>query len=177
MTKVGPVGDQRGDGIIWDEKGRDQVVGINVYYRQDSIDSLQFIYRENGNLVSSNKHEVNSCFNICGMVFDSSDFLTCCLSGSYGYPNDCLSTVIQTIKFVTNKGSYGPFGTSSVDAKHFNFHIGNNRLFGGFHGTQNCHGVETYDRGPKFKDDVWSWLGGFENVDIDVSVVYDIMPL
>ncbi|XP_055814289.1 inactive protein RESTRICTED TEV MOVEMENT 1-like [Solanum dulcamara] len=142
MIKVGPVGEC--DGTLWDEKGRYQVAGILVSYSQDSIDSLQFLFRENGNLLLSKKHGVDYCENFCSIVFDyPSEFLTS-LSGSYGKLDDCFSTVMQTIKFVTNKSSYGPFGTNTrSNTKEFNFHLGNhNNLFGGLHGTYNCPGVE-----------------------------------
>ncbi|MCD7455680.1 hypothetical protein HAX54_029133 [Datura stramonium] len=142
MIKVGPVG-RTGGGSIWDEKGRDEVVGILVSYSENTIESLQFLFYENGNLVQSDKHGSNRRENFSAVVFDyPSEFLTS-LSGSYG--NNGYSTVLSAIKFNTNKGSYGPFGCAKLatDAKHFNFQIGNHRLFGGFHGTKSRQAVES----------------------------------
>ncbi|XP_075085435.1 inactive protein RESTRICTED TEV MOVEMENT 1-like [Nicotiana tabacum] len=141
MIKVGPAGGNCG--TIWDEKGRDQVGGIIVSYSKDKVLSLQFFFHENGNLVQSNKHGVDQCQNFYAVFFDyPSEFLTS-LSGSYictGY-----ATVLETIKFCTNKGSYGPFGRTlpSNGAMNFNFEIGNHRFFGGFHGHNNSCGVES----------------------------------
>lgn len=143
MIKIGPVGGRSSGGSVWDEKGRDEVVGILVSYSEDTIESLQFLFYENGNLVQSDKHGSHHCENFFAVVFDyPSEFLTL-LSGSYD--NNGYSTVLSAIKFNTNKGSYGPFGCTQpvTDAKHFNFQIGNHRFFGGFHGTRNRHAVES----------------------------------
>ncbi|PHT38957.1 hypothetical protein CQW23_22530 [Capsicum baccatum] len=88
--------------------------------------------------------------NVCGSIWDEKgrdqvgEFLTS-TSVSYGalsmYDNP--TKVLKTMKFSTNKSSYGPFGKSSLDAKHFNFHVGNPRLFAGFHGSINSFGVES----------------------------------
>ncbi|XP_009612954.2 inactive protein RESTRICTED TEV MOVEMENT 1-like [Nicotiana tomentosiformis] len=126
MIKVGPVG--RSGGTIWDYKGRDQVAGVLGSYNKNAILSLQFLYYENSKLVPSNKHGFDICNqSSCAVVFDyPSEFLTS-ISGSS-------KSVLNTIKFGTNKGSYEPFGCTSpsTDAKDFNFQIGNHRLFGGY---------------------------------------------
>ncbi|XP_059310039.1 inactive protein RESTRICTED TEV MOVEMENT 1-like [Lycium ferocissimum] len=145
MIKIGPVGGSSIFTSVWDDKGRDQVGGILVYYSQNVVFSLQFMYYENGELLLSEKHGFNECEDFCFIAFDyPSEFITC-ISGSSGklsqYNNP--TVVLKTIKFVTNKGSYGPFGTLPMDAKHFNFRIGNRHLFGVFHGTQNGYGVES----------------------------------
>ncbi|XP_016463619.1 inactive protein RESTRICTED TEV MOVEMENT 1 [Nicotiana tabacum] len=141
MIKVGPAGGNRG--TIWDEKGRDLVGGIFVSYSRDRVLSLQFFFHENGNLVQSNKHGIDDCRNFYAVVFDyPSEFLTS-ISGSY--INTGYATVLESIKFSTNKGSYGPFGCTlpSTGANNFNFEIGNHRFFGGFHGRNNSSGVES----------------------------------
>ncbi|XP_059311239.1 inactive protein RESTRICTED TEV MOVEMENT 1-like isoform X2 [Lycium ferocissimum] len=117
MTKVGPAGGY--GGTIWDDKGRDQVAGIVVTYNKLRVFALQFLFCENGNLVRSDKHEYT----------DNADY-----------------TYLGSIRFGTNKGSYGPFGCarpSTDDEIDFDFQLGNHRLFGGFHGTENHCGIES----------------------------------
>lgn len=50
------------------------------------------------------------------------------------------STGLRSIIFGTNKGSYGPYGSTrihpSIPYKEFKFEIGDDRSFGGFHGTK-----------------------------------------
>ncbi|OIT28384.1 inactive protein restricted tev movement 1 [Nicotiana attenuata] len=134
MIKVSPREDPRG--TIWDEKGRDQLAGIYVFYDKYTIHGLQFLFYENGSLVMSNIHGVDNRENFHAIVFDyPSEFLTS-ISCSF-----CHLPSLESIKFGTNKVSYGPFGTPSTDAKDFNFQIGNHLLFGGFHGTKNCFGI------------------------------------
>ncbi|XP_009763019.1 inactive protein RESTRICTED TEV MOVEMENT 1-like [Nicotiana tabacum] len=147
MIKVGPVGGYDIGGTIWDEKGRDQVGGILVSYSKDGVDSLQFLFYENGNLVQSNKHGIHHRENFCAVFFDYPlEFLTSISGSSEKVSQYMSSTILTSIVFGTNKGSYGPFGKFSNDVDNdidFNFHIGNHRLFGGFHGSQNCHGIES----------------------------------
>ncbi|KAK4357104.1 hypothetical protein RND71_022714 [Anisodus tanguticus] len=141
VIRVGAEGGR--GGTIWDEKGRGQIAGIFVSYGQKTVYSIQFLFYENGTLVMSEKHGVSNCHcqNSCGVVFDyPSEFLTY-ISGSFRGPGSY--TFLNTLKFGTNKGSYGPFGTPSADAKDFNFQIRNHRIFGGFHGSENPAGIES----------------------------------
>ncbi|XP_070030194.1 inactive protein RESTRICTED TEV MOVEMENT 1-like [Nicotiana sylvestris] len=132
MIKIGPAG--RSGGTIWDYKGRDQVAGVLVSYNKKAIVSLQFLYHENSKLVPSNKHGCDTCTqSSCAVVFDYPlEFLTS-ISGSFKSLNSLSSpfkSILNTIKFGTHKGSYGPFGTpSTTDGdKDFNFQTGNHRL-------------------------------------------------
>ncbi|MCD7470771.1 hypothetical protein HAX54_010881 [Datura stramonium] len=141
MIKVGPAGGQEQRGTRWDEKGRGEVVQIFVSYNHNTVHSLQFLFYENGKLVMSNKHGATECESFCAVTFDyPTEFLTS-ISGSfrtsYGW------SFLSSISFGTNKGSYGPFGTPSADAN-FTFQIGNYRSFGGFHGSKNGFGVESF---------------------------------
>uniref|UniRef100_A0A3Q7I7Y3 Jacalin-type lectin domain-containing protein n=1 Tax=Solanum lycopersicum TaxID=4081 RepID=A0A3Q7I7Y3_SOLLC len=136
MIKVGAVGNDYGS--TWEEKGRGDVAGIFVAYSKDSIQSLQFLLYEDGNFVQSNKHGTHYCANFSAVVFNyPSEFLTS-ISGSYVNGEG-----LESIEFTTNKGSYGPFGQTTTYAKHFNFHLGNSNLFGGFHGTVSDSAVES----------------------------------
>ncbi|KAH0640348.1 hypothetical protein KY285_036934 [Solanum tuberosum] len=136
MIKVGPVGSRGGS--IWEENGRGEVAGIFVSYTEDTIQSLQFLFYEDGNFVQSNKHGSQYCSNFSAVLLDyPSEFLTS-LSGSYVNNGG-----LEAIKFNTNKGSYGPFGQPTSDAYHFNFQLGNHSLFGGFHGTTSSYAVDS----------------------------------
>ncbi|KAL3328961.1 hypothetical protein AABB24_036200 [Solanum stoloniferum] len=142
MIKVGPVGSDGGS--IWEENGRSEVAGIFVSYTENRIQSLQFLFYENGNFVQSNKHGSHHSENFCALLFDyPSEFLTS-ISGSY-IGDRYLSTGLDAIKFNTNKSSYGPFGRTepTSNSKQFNFQLGNHRLFGGFHGTMSPSAVES----------------------------------
>ncbi|KAH0640349.1 hypothetical protein KY285_036935 [Solanum tuberosum] len=142
MIKVGPVGST--EGSIWEENGRSEVVGIFVSYSQNTIQALQFLFYENGKIVQSNKHGSQHSENFCALLFDyPSEFLTS-ISGSY-VGDAYLSTRLDAIKFNTNKGSYGPFGSTepTSNSKQFNFQLQNHSLFGGFHGTLSSYAVES----------------------------------
>ncbi|OIT02014.1 inactive protein restricted tev movement 1, partial [Nicotiana attenuata] len=147
MIKVGPAG-KRG-GYIWDEKGRDQIAGIFISYHEGIVFSLQFVFYENGDLIMSEKYgrrSYNQREDYCAVVLDyPSEFLTS-ISGSFEQMNK-KRTVLSSIKFGTNKGSYGPFGTPSTEnmdkTDFFNFQIGNYRLFGGFYGSQNEDSIDS----------------------------------
>ncbi|KAH0634189.1 hypothetical protein KY290_037615 [Solanum tuberosum] len=143
MIKVGPVGSNCGS--IWEENGRSKVAGIFVSYTENRIQSLQFLFYENGNFVQSNKYGSPHSENFCALVFDyPSEFLTS-ISGSYIGDGYLSSTGLDAIKLNTNKDSYGPFGRTepSSSSKQFNFQLGNYDLFGGFHGTMSPSAVES----------------------------------
>ncbi|KAH0640346.1 hypothetical protein KY285_036932 [Solanum tuberosum] len=140
MITVGPVGVQVG--TLWYETGRTEVAQIFVSYNYDTVFSLQFLFYENGKFVMSNKHGTNECETFCAVTFDyPTEFLTS-ISGSfrkaYGY------SILSSISFGTNMGSYGPFGTPTTDANKFTFKMGNYPSFGGFHGSKHHHGVESF---------------------------------
>lgn len=143
MIKVGPAGQER-YGTRWDEKGRDEVCQIFVSYNHDTIYSLQFLFYENGKLVMSNKHGIDKCERFCPVTFDyPTEFLTS-ISGSFRTSYG--DSILSSISFKTNKGSYGPFGTTpSADVKRkFTFQIGNYPSLGGFHGSKTSHGIESF---------------------------------
>ncbi|XP_015158342.1 inactive protein RESTRICTED TEV MOVEMENT 1-like [Solanum tuberosum] len=152
-TKIGAVGGR--GGLIWEQE-RDELAGIFVSYCEDKVYSLQFLNCVNGNFVSSEKYGSPHCKFYSAVILNyPSEFLTS-ISGSFERVNkksffSALSptrdlTVLRAIKFSTNKGSYGPFGTPSSDGNNnidFNFVIGNQQFLGGFHGTKNCDGIES----------------------------------
>ncbi|XP_059317361.1 inactive protein RESTRICTED TEV MOVEMENT 1-like [Lycium ferocissimum] len=137
MMKVDPAGGH--GGTSWDEKGRDQVAGIYVFYNEEKVVALQFVFYENGNVVKSNRHGVfDKRENYAAVIFDyPSEYLTSIIGSVSPWMPD-----LSSITFVTNKGSYGPFGTLSTEYKHFNFPIGRG-LFGGFYGSTKRDGIES----------------------------------
>ncbi|MCD7470770.1 hypothetical protein HAX54_010880 [Datura stramonium] len=140
MIKVGPVGGRQQRGTHWDENG--QVVQIFVSSKHNTISSLQFLFYENGKLVLSNKHGANDCESFCAVTLDyPTEFLTS-ISGSFRTSYG--QSILSSISFGTNKGSYGPFGTPSADANKFTFQIGNYHSFGGFHGSKIRYGIESF---------------------------------
>ncbi|KAM3326635.1 inactive protein RESTRICTED TEV MOVEMENT 1-like [Capsicum chacoense] len=136
MIEVGPAGEVSRYGTTsWDAKGRGELAQIFVSYDDDTVCSLQFLYYKNGKLVST-KHGYDDGRHVS---FDSaildypSEFLTS-ISGSFHSVTN--GAALSSITFGTNKASYGPFGDpSSTSTKHFNFQIGNQFSFGGFHGS------------------------------------------
>ncbi|XP_075086070.1 inactive protein RESTRICTED TEV MOVEMENT 1-like [Nicotiana tabacum] len=135
MIKAGPVGGV--GGTIWDEKGRNHLAGIYVFYNEYSVLALQFLFYESGNLVVSNRHGVivDGSENYSAVVFDyPSEYFTS-ISGSLS-PYQMLTSII----FRTNKDLYGPFGTPSTVDQEFNFYVGRS-LFGGFCGSRNGDGI------------------------------------
>nr|XP_016447612.1 PREDICTED: inactive protein RESTRICTED TEV MOVEMENT 1-like [Nicotiana tabacum]XP_033515393.1 inactive protein RESTRICTED TEV MOVEMENT 1-like [Nicotiana tomentosiformis] len=138
MIKVGPAGGQKG--TVWDEKGKGQIAKIFVSYG-GQICSLQFLFVENDKFVLSDIHVAEHNKNFTTVVLDyPSEFLTC-IRGSYEIETRNYSlTYTRSITFGTNKGSYGPYGmntaSSGTNYVDFKFEIGDDRSFGGFHGTK-----------------------------------------
>ncbi|KAM3356443.1 inactive protein RESTRICTED TEV MOVEMENT 1-like [Capsicum galapagoense] len=138
MIKVGPIGGSGGS--IWEEEC-DGLAGIFVLYDQDTVYSLQFLNYVDGKLDMSTKHGTRKCEIYRAVILDyPSEFLTS-ISGSFERVTKKLR-VLRSIRFDTNKGSYGPFGTPASDVE-FKFMIGNHQLFGGFHGSKNSDGIES----------------------------------
>ncbi|XP_058212659.1 inactive protein RESTRICTED TEV MOVEMENT 1-like [Rhododendron vialii] len=130
MIKVGPAG---GLGKTWDDEGREKIVQIFVSHG-DQINSLQFLYVEDGNLVLSETHGGNTGpkFNVVKLNYPS-EYLTG-ISGSYYYSNTCSQWLIFTVAFSTNNRTYGPFGVPHKQGYAFEYQLGEDHPFGGFHG-------------------------------------------
>ncbi|XP_009758904.1 inactive protein RESTRICTED TEV MOVEMENT 1-like [Nicotiana sylvestris] len=139
MIKVGPAGGL--GGTVWEEKGKGQIAKIYLSYGEYQIYSLQFLFVENGNFVLSDRHGDAHNENFTTVVlYYQSEYLTW-IKGSYD-TND-----LRSIIFGTNKGFYGPYGNmktpSPANYKEFKFEIGDDRSFGGFHGTEYDSGIES----------------------------------
>ncbi|KAI8011050.1 Protein RESTRICTED TEV MOVEMENT 1 [Camellia lanceoleosa] len=117
-------------GEVWDHKGKTELVQIFISRRDYGINFLQFQYVKNRNLVLS---EPSLSMNI-GNRFETvklnypDEFLTS-ISGSYS------PSKVTSITFDTNRGRYGPFGQQRQIDSQFIFQMGQDRQFGGFHGS------------------------------------------
>ncbi|KAH6795206.1 hypothetical protein C2S52_005683 [Perilla frutescens var. hirtella] len=134
MIKIGPVGGSKiyVNAIAWDEKGHNEIVQIFVSHDDSGINSIQFQYAQNGNLVLSKRHGFNGVSKYNAVKLDYPMEYITCISGRWNN-NDGLCS----ITFGTNFREYGPFGDviKYDHDKEFCFELGVDRQFGGFHGT------------------------------------------
>uniref|UniRef100_A0A5B7B841 Putative inactive protein RESTRICTED TEV MOVEMENT 1-like n=1 Tax=Davidia involucrata TaxID=16924 RepID=A0A5B7B841_DAVIN len=139
MIKIGAISC---DGEVWDDKGRSDIVQIFISWTDGTgftsgINFIQFLYVENGTLVLSEKHggKSGNKFNTVKLDYPS-EFLTR-LSGHVVYRDRGYD--VDSITFGTNRGTHGPFGGSfegtGEDDTFFDFQMGQDRPFGGFHGS------------------------------------------
>ncbi|KAJ9175229.1 hypothetical protein P3X46_013806 [Hevea brasiliensis] len=127
-----PTGIYSGD-PVWDEKGHGEICQIFISQDANCIKCIQFYYVENGSAVLSPPYGEHNSPTFYPVQFNyPSEFLTR-VSGTYTY--DC----VRSLTFTTNKGTYGPYGCKEhvipgYQLQEFNFYMGENRQFGGFHG-------------------------------------------
>ncbi|KAH7844698.1 hypothetical protein Vadar_030734 [Vaccinium darrowii] len=130
MIKIGPAGNTS-YGKPWDDEGKDKIAQIFISHGEE-INSLQFVYVENGTSVLSEKHggDCGPKFNVVTLDYPSEYLVG--ISGSYS------DTSVSSISFITNNMTYGPFGSRGGDSdsedSDFEYHLGEDRSFGGFHG-------------------------------------------
>ncbi|XP_049405458.1 inactive protein RESTRICTED TEV MOVEMENT 1-like [Solanum stenotomum] len=135
------------EGPVWDEKGKSEIAKIFIYSGAESyfVNSLQFLFVEDGQFILSQLHGADYNYslntNFSTVVLDyPSEFLT-------GIQGTFYRTGLRSIKFVTNKNVYGPYGSDKIDPKfqykEFNVHLGDDRSFGGFHGTKSESHIES----------------------------------
>ncbi|XP_058212663.1 protein RESTRICTED TEV MOVEMENT 1-like [Rhododendron vialii] len=138
MIKIGPAGGIS-TGKAWDEGGRDGITQIFVS-QGDFINSLQFQFVENGTLVLSEKHggrggPDEAKLSVLRLNYPS-EFLT----GINGYHS---SGRIVSLTFITNKGIYRQSGRLAGRLNHydssFEYKLGEDNTFGGFHGTADVY--------------------------------------
>ncbi|CAA3003911.1 Hypothetical predicted protein [Olea europaea subsp. europaea] len=133
MIKIGPVGSQYGD--EWDERGKSEIVQIFISH-DDKINSIQFQYYENGTLALSDSYGRTTGYKFDAVKLDHPREYITWVSG-YKSSN---SGHLISIAFGTNYETYGPFGRFTAHDKEVAFKLGDDRQFGGFHGTadDNC---------------------------------------
>ncbi|KAL8200153.1 hypothetical protein R6Q57_011492 [Mikania cordata] len=118
MLKLGPT-DMRGE--IRDEKGRIEIVEIQLTCQVDRINSIRFTYKINGKVVHSKNHGIPN-----GLKFDM---------GQYLFGDLASITFVTNNSLGTDEKKYGPFGTTGCQSssyKDFKFNFKSCR-FGGFH--------------------------------------------
>ncbi|KAH0733715.1 hypothetical protein KY285_009422 [Solanum tuberosum] len=147
LIKVGPAGGKEKKGGVWDEKGKGEIAKIFVSDDKHAIQSLQFLFVNNGNFVLSNRHgDAAHDANFATVVLDyQSEFLTW-ISGFHDLEPNNKWMYLRSITFGTNKGTYGPYGMKTavnLKLKEFYFQIGDDRSFGGFHGTKHGNYIES----------------------------------
>ncbi|KAJ4831987.1 hypothetical protein Tsubulata_026880 [Turnera subulata] len=134
MIKVGAIGDEYSSsthGKVFDDKGRTKISQIFISHDHLCIRSIQFQYVEDGDLVLSPLYGANKGSKFDVISFDLDDEILTRVSGSYIYEY----SRIGSLKFDTNRGTYGPFGIVKSSDIAFDFCCGNYSGFGGFHGT------------------------------------------
>ncbi|KAL3812273.1 hypothetical protein ACJIZ3_013541 [Penstemon smallii] len=136
MIKIGPVGSKSGN--IWDEKGHNKIFQIFISH-DDEINSIQFQYAENGTLVLSDLQGRSDGYKFDVVKLNHPSEYVTWISG---FKNNNNSHLIS-ITFGTNHGQYGPFGQSTGKDKEFLFRLGEDRQFGGFHGTADNNSVKS----------------------------------
>ncbi|KAH7842404.1 hypothetical protein Vadar_004945 [Vaccinium darrowii] len=130
MIKIGPAGCTY-RGKPWDDGGRDNIALAQIFISHGyQINSLQFVYVENGTSVLSEKHggDCGPKFNVVTLNYPSEYLVG--ISGSYTY--NYVERVLS-ISFITNKRTYGPFGSGAGDSD-FEYQLGEERTLAGFHG-------------------------------------------
>ncbi|KAG6475590.1 hypothetical protein ZIOFF_064818 [Zingiber officinale] len=112
FVKIGPRG--HSSGVTFDEIGLGNVKQIVICYDADGINFIQMAYELKGKI-----------------TFASDEYLSS-INGSYGVSNQQCKAAIKSLKFTTNKMTYGPFGCKQALPFFFNFDFANNLC--GFHG-------------------------------------------
>ncbi|PSR85082.1 Protein RESTRICTED TEV MOVEMENT like [Actinidia chinensis var. chinensis] len=140
MIKISSAAYTRGE--VWDHMGKSKIVQIFISYDDFGIYFVQFVYDEGGKFVLSERPAGAGTMN--GRKFNTiklnykEEFLTS-LGGTYRHTSRGGFT-ITSLSFGTNRGNHGPFGSTNRgrpagDDETFNFQLGEDRSFGGFHGT------------------------------------------
>ncbi|XP_049405457.1 jacalin-related lectin 3-like [Solanum stenotomum] len=128
MIKVGPIGGKTTGGSVWDEKGEGEIAKIFVTSgtQTNFVLSLQFLFvDQNGQFILSDRHgaqynySYTTTFNTVVLVYPSELLIE--IKGTY-YSNG-----LRSITFVTNKDTYGPYGSARpmIVDREIDFQIGN----------------------------------------------------
>ncbi|KAJ9175230.1 hypothetical protein P3X46_013807 [Hevea brasiliensis] len=144
MFKIKSLPAERGKGdMAWDEKGHSEISQIFISLDRDYFSCIQFQYFENGSLVLSPPYGAYDGHGptLYTVQFNyPSEFLTR-VSGKYTYDH------LRSITFTTNKGTYGPYGGNNarhgLELFEFNFNMGENKQFGGFHGLYHSRALRS----------------------------------
>ncbi|WOG94206.1 hypothetical protein DCAR_0313499 [Daucus carota subsp. sativus] len=139
MIRVGPT--FKTYGTSWDHQGKTEIAQIFISSTPYRINSLHFVYVENGRHVLSERIGGDGSASMNTVTLDyPSEYITR-VSGKYQSSNFLVS-----ITFYTNKGTYGPFVPNNLEKPvyppiEFNYEIGGK--FYGFFGTYTSNEIES----------------------------------
>ncbi|XAR57000.1 hypothetical protein NMG60_11024997 [Bertholletia excelsa] len=126
-------------GEPWDCKEKSKIVKIFISHSK-TIHSIQFVYvNDNGDLTLSERYGSERGDILKTVILNyPSEFLTS-VGGKYDGSRNALTSIV----FTTNIDRYGLFGSPERDDTEFNFDLGKDSSFGGFHGTTTKIGLES----------------------------------
>ncbi|XP_074562349.1 jacalin-related lectin 19-like [Curcuma longa] len=118
----------------WDESGYGRVKQILITYDEDAINSIQIVYIQDGYVKLAPRHGGDGD-NFFAFGLASNEHFTS-VTGHFGVTKTTNETVIRSLCFKTNLGSFGPFGC--VQGTPFSFDFSSTSgTFYGFHGSSN----------------------------------------
>ncbi|KAG7574792.1 Jacalin-like lectin domain superfamily [Arabidopsis suecica] len=143
LLKLGPLG-RYDDKNHWEETGRGKISHIFITFCSSYVQSIQFGYVENGDLVMSKKYgsyEENQSTRILRLNHES-EFVT-------GISGEKYYSTISSLTFHTNKRKHeafhADFGSDIRRPERFEFlaEIQDHLEFGGFFGSYNYAGLSS----------------------------------
>uniref|UniRef100_A0A1D1ZBN3 Agglutinin n=1 Tax=Anthurium amnicola TaxID=1678845 RepID=A0A1D1ZBN3_9ARAE len=129
LIKIGPRGDVYSKCDDWDEVCYGSVQQILVMHGK-AINSIQMAYNLNGVVALAHRHGGDGDKFDC-ISLEPWETLTG-VSGHYAPVDETYFPAVRSIKFVSNRTSYGPFGVE--EGTPFSFKLDSGVTFGGFHG-------------------------------------------
>ncbi|XP_074567070.1 jacalin-related lectin 3-like [Curcuma longa] len=117
----------------WDESGHGRVKQILITYGEDAINSIQIVYEQNGDVKLTPRHGGGGV-KFYSFGLGSNERFTS-VRGHFGVIKTTNYTVIRSLCFDTNLGSFGPFGCQ--EGTPFSFEFSSSGSFYGFHGSSN----------------------------------------
>ncbi|KAA8527370.1 hypothetical protein F0562_034915 [Nyssa sinensis] len=151
MLKIASLMHPKGD--IWDLRGESEIAQIFISWtEQQGINSIQFLYVDkNNDYILSDRYGGNPGTKFKTVKLNPpSEFLTRLSGRNIGIGTDAEEGfVASSISFETNKNTYGPFGyrrrklVTDTDTDTFDFQMGDDKQFAGFHGSTNFGCLES----------------------------------
>ncbi|XP_074567066.1 inactive protein RESTRICTED TEV MOVEMENT 1-like [Curcuma longa] len=133
FVKIGPRGHSIGK--TFEEITLGDLKQIAICYDDDGINFIQMVYEQDGKLTLGGRHggSVWVGDNFDSITLEQDEYLT---SINGGYTQFERKKAIKSLKFTTNKKTYGPFGRKEALPFCFNFYFGSGSVCG-FHGRSN----------------------------------------
>ncbi|MQL70945.1 hypothetical protein Taro_003239 [Colocasia esculenta] len=138
LIKIGPRGELYSTCEDWSEVLHGNIQHIFVTHGK-AINSIQVAYEFDGQKALSHRHgrigDASDCasasYTFTYISFDPWETLVA-VSGYYGPVDETYFPAIRSLKFVTDRATYGPFGVE--EGTHFSFRFDPRLTFAGFHG-------------------------------------------